>query len=114
MNNNLNKHTIITRDLCIYIQQSTLELNTIKNEFISRLTDEGDFYAHIFNGKGFPILINTVNLKSSDECVVSMCGGICCGFLSAVEDVFNDTYLDDNFFVFISKDYNDKLELVVI
>ena len=112
--NNLNRHSIITMDSCIHIQKSLINVPSLKEKFISILSSYGDaeseYYAHIFNCKGFPVNIGSVSVYSCYTYVDGLCSSIYLGLLSNID--LDDIDYDDNFYVFISKYYNDKLELV--
>jgi hypothetical protein len=112
----LNQHMIITRDLCIHIQKSSLNVHIIKKNFLSVLSkySEGDCYTHVFNlnYSSFPANIGVVTTDTCDKYVSNVCLSIELGFLSVIDNLALDN--DDNFYVFISKDYNSKLELMII
>jgi hypothetical protein len=114
--NNSNIHVIITTDSCIHIQKSRLNIPNLLDKFNSVLSkmDQNECYAHIFNCNlsHFPVSISSINKDSYEKYVNNICLSIYIGFLSAVDMDAID--YDDNFYVFISKDSNDKLELMNI
>jgi hypothetical protein len=113
-NNNVNKHIIITVDSCIHIQKSTYNISSLKDKFIAVFNGHNNdvcmLYSHTFNMRGFPASIRSVYRDSVEEYVENLCFSIEVGFLSAID--FDAIMNDDNFYVFLSKDYNDKLELM--
>jgi hypothetical protein len=100
MNNNFNKHIIITTDSCIHIQESDLGLDTyidsIKEQFTSVLNNCGidESYAHVFDGKGFPVHKSKIDKDSCDLYVDRICASISAGFMTNNYDLIdNDTLI---------------------
>ena len=111
----LNKHQSITKYSCIHLQKFPWNSTKPKRKFIYILKNygEGEYYAHIFNPNysNFPACIHTITIDTYNTHLSDLRSYIVFDILSVTGNY--TSYSDNDFYVFIAKDYNSKLELIL-